>query len=241
MRALFFAFGAASYALFFVTFLYLIGFLGNFAVPKTIDSGPEGPVVIALVVNTLLVALFAVQHTVMARPGFKSWWTRLVPQPIERSTYVLLSTVILILLIWQWRPIGYPIWSVEAPAAVTLLRVLFLAGFGMVLYATFLIDHFDLFGLRQVYLHLRGRPYEHRPFSTPSLYRLIRHPLYVGWIMAFWITPTMTVGHLTFALLSTAYIFVAIVYEERDLIAHFGEDYRRYRLATPMIVPIPRR
>ncbi len=240
MRALFFAFGSVSYAIFFLTFLYLIGFLGNLAVPKSIDSGIEGPFSTALLVDSLLLALFAVPHSVMARPAFKRWWTRFVAEPIERSVYVLVSSLLVILLYWQWQPIGQEVWNVEAPAAVITLRVLFFAGFGLVLYASFLIDHFDLFGLRQVYLHLRGQPYQHRPFSTPSLYKMVRHPLYVGWIMTFWCTPAMTLGHLTFAVLATGYIFVAIIYEERDLIEVFGDQYQRYRLTTPMILPFPR-
>ena len=240
MRALFFAYGSVCYLVFFGTFLYLVGFLGNLVVPKSIDSGAEGPLLTALLVDSLLLALFAVPHSVMARPAFKRWWTRFVAEPIERSVYVLVSSLLVILLYWQWQPIGQEVWNVEAPAAVITLQGLFFAGFAVVLYATFLIDHFDLFGMRQVYLHLRGRPYTHHPFDTPSMYRYVRHPLYVGWIMTFWFTPTMTLGHLLFAALATGYIFVAIYFEERNLVEHFGETYVTYQKTTWMIFPGPR-
>lgn len=236
-RIVAFTYGTVCYAIFLALFLYTIGFLGNFIVPKTVDSGPAGPVATAVAVNLLLLGLFAIQHSVMARPGFKRWWTRIVPWPVERSTYVLATCVVLGLLFWQWRPIQAPVWDVTHPAAAAALQALFVLGVGTVLYSTFLIDHFDLFGLRQVFLHLRGRPYQHKRFATPSLYKHIRHPLYVGWFLTFWATSTMTAGHLLLAIGITAYILVAIVFEERDLLAALGEDYRRWRDRTPMFVP----
>ncbi len=234
------AYGLICYGIFFGTFLYAIGFLANMVVPHSVDSGTAGPVGTAILVDTLLLLLFAVQHSVMARPGFKKLWTRIVPQPVERSTYVLLSSLALILLFWLWRPIPGTLWEVEAPAGRMLLQGLLFAGFGIVLYASFLIDHFDLFGLRQVSLYLRGKEYTHKPFGTPGAYKLVRHPLYVGWILSFWATPVMTYGHLLFSVVATGYIFAAIVLEERDLLRFLGEDYRRYRETTPMIVPWPR-
>ncbi len=239
MRRAAFAYGVFCYAVFFVSFLYAIGFIGNLVVPKSIDSGAEGPLGPAIAINALLLGIFAVQHSVMARPGFKQWWTRLVPEPIERSTYTLASALALLLLFWQWRPIPALVWQVEQPLAETLLTAFCFTGFGIVLYATFLIDHFDLFGLRQVFLHLRGEPYQHRPFGTPSLYKRLRHPLYLGWFIAFWATPQMSYGHLLFSLLTSAYIFIAIPLEERDLIRLLGDDYRRYRERIPMFVRLP--
>ena len=238
-RGIYFVYGAVCYVVFFVTFLYLIGFVHNLAVPKAIDSGIAGPVGAAIVLDALLILLFGLQHTVMARPGFKASWIRLVPRPIERSTYVLLSSLILILLFWQWRPIPATVWAVDASAPRLILTGIGLLGFLLVLYSTLLIDHFDLFGLRQVLLHLRGEPHAEKGFVTPSLYRFIRHPLYLGWLIAFWVTPHMTQGHLLFSILSTVYIFVAIPFEERDLIEILGDDYRRYREYTSMIIPLP--
>jgi protein-S-isoprenylcysteine O-methyltransferase Ste14 len=239
MRRAAFAYGAICYAVFFATFLYAIGFLGNLVVPKSIDSGAEGPLGLAIAINALLLGIFAVQHSVMARPGFKQRWTKLVPVQIERSTYTLISALLLLLLFWQWRPIPALVWQVEQPLAETLLTALFFSGFGIVLYSSFLIDHFDLFGLRQVFLHLRGEPYHHRPFGTPSLYKRLRHPLYLGWLITFWATPQMSYGHLLFSLLTSAYIFTAIPLEERDLMRFLGDDYRRYRERTPMFVHLP--
>jgi protein-S-isoprenylcysteine O-methyltransferase Ste14 len=238
-RLLAFAYGVACYAVFFVTFLYAIGFVGNVVVPKTMDSGREGPLAAALAVNLGLLAVFALQHSVMARPAFKRAWKRVVPEPLERSTYVLASSLALLLLFWQWRPIGGVVWSVEAPAAAVLHAVA-AAGWLTILASTFLINHFDLFGLRQVWLHLRGRPYTPLAFRTPGPYRWVRHPLYVGWLLAFWATPTMTAAHLVFALATTVYILGAIRLEERDLLEAHGEAYRRYRDAVPMLVPRPR-
>ncbi|MEW6332375.1 MAG: methanethiol S-methyltransferase [Pseudomonadota bacterium] len=232
-----FIYGVVSYAIFFGTFLYAIGFVGDFLVPKSIDSAPQGPLGEALLINALLLGLFAVQHSVMARPAFKRWWTRIVPKPAERSTYVLFSSLALIALFAYWQPIGGVIWDVQDPIGRAVLYGLFAFGWGLVLLATFLINHFDLFGLRQVWLHLRGREYRPLDFGTPALYKIVRHPLYVGWFFAFWATPTMTVAHLFFALLATAYILIAIRFEERDLVAEHGARYSEYRKQVPMLVP----
>jgi protein-S-isoprenylcysteine O-methyltransferase Ste14 len=230
-------YGIVCYAIFFASFLYLVGFVGDLAVPKSIDSGAPGPLGRALVVNTLLLALFGVQHSVMARPRFKAWWTRFVPRPIERSTYVLASSAVLALLFGLWQPIPASVWEISGPVGSAVARGLFLGGVGLVLYSTFLIDHFDLFGLRQVVLHFRRKAYAEKRFATPSLYRFLRHPLYVGWIVTFWATPVMSAGHFVFALVMTAYILVAIPLEERDLESALGEGYRRWRESTPAFVP----
>jgi protein-S-isoprenylcysteine O-methyltransferase Ste14 len=236
------AYGLLCYAAFLGTFLYAIGFVGNVVVPWTIDGPAETPLATALLIDVLLLAVFAVQHSGMARPAFKSWWTRLVPRVIERSTYVLFSSLALVLLFWQWRPLGGIIWDVANPAGRIALYALCAAGWLLVLATTFLIDHFDLFGLRQVWLYFRGRPYTSGGFVTPGPYRLVRHPLYVGWLVAFWATPTMTAAHLLFALGVTVYILVAIRWEERDLLAAFGRRYAEYRARVPMLVPgLPRR
>lgn len=232
-----FAYGIASYGVFFATLLYAIGFLGNFGVPKSIDSGPEGSTVIALAIDGGLLALFALQHSIMARPWFKRGWTRFVPEPVERSTYVLFSSAALLLMFWQWRPIGGVIWDVGDGIARTIMFGLYAIGLLIVLLSTFLIDHFDLFGLRQVYLYLAGRKYTHLEFRTPFFYRYVRHPLYFGWLLTFWAAPVMTVAHLFFAVMTTAYILVAIRFEEADLVTAHGEKYQRYRRQVPMIVP----
>lgn len=232
-----FAYGTIAYALFLVTFVYAVGFIGGFAVPRSIDSPPTLPPWQAAAINALLLAVFAVQHSLMARPAFKRWLTRFVPQPAERSTYVLASNAAMLLLFWQWQPMGATIWAVTSPLGAALLYGLFAAGWLTVLASTFFINHFDLFGLRQVWLYLRGEPYRPVAFTMPGPYRHVRHPLYVGWLLAFWATPTMTAAHLFFALMTTAYILVAIRLEERDLIAAHGSAYARYRRQVPMLIP----
>jgi protein-S-isoprenylcysteine O-methyltransferase Ste14 len=229
-------YGVACYAIFFVTFLYLIGWLTNLLVPVSVDSGEAGNAFVAILVDAALIALFGLQHSVMARPGFKAAWTRIVPPALERPTYVLASSAAFIVLFALWQPIPAALWRTEGVLAA-VLQAGGLLGFGIVLYSTFLIDHFDLFGLRQVFLAWRGRPYTEKRFVTPQLYRFIRHPLYVGWMTAFWCAPVMSVGRALFATAMTAYILVAIRYEERDLAAALGEPYRRWRAATPMFLP----
>ena len=231
-----FFYGVKCYSVFFATLLYAIGFLGNFGVPKSIDSGREGSMAAALAVDGALLALFALQHSIMARPWFKRAWTRIVPEPAERSTYVLFSSAALLLMFWQWRPIGGIIWKMSGAGALIMLA-LYGAGLMIVLLSTFLINHFDLFGLRQVYLYLIGRPYTPLEFRTPFFYRYVRHPLYFGWLLTFWSAPVMTVAHLFFAIMTTAYIFVAIRFEEADLARAHGDKYQRYRQEVPMIVP----
>jgi protein-S-isoprenylcysteine O-methyltransferase Ste14 len=230
-------YGIVCYGVFFGTFLALVGFLGGFGPLRTIDSGPTTSPGLAVAINTLLLVLFAVQHSVMARPAFKEVFTQAVPRPIERSTYVLASSLVLVLLMALWQPIPRVVWQVTDPVGHALLSAGFFAGVGLVLLSTFLLDHFDLFGLRQVWLHFRGRPYQHRRFDAPFLYRQIRHPLYVGWFATMWLTPTMSAGHLLFAAVATGYVLVAIGYEERDLLRFLGDDYRRWRDRTPMFFP----
>ena len=236
-RVAVFAYGVACYGVFLATFLYAVGFIGNLVVPKTMDSPARTPFLYALGIDVLLLGIFAVQHSVMARPWFKRAWTRVVPEPAERSTYVLLSSLALIALFAFWQPLGGTIWNIENPTGRLVMYQLFGLGFGVVLIATFLINHFDLFGLRQVWLYLTGQPYTELTFRTPLFYKYIRHPLYVGWFMAFWFTPTMTGAHLLFAVMTTAYILLAIRWEENDLIASHGESYIRYRESVPMFLP----
>jgi protein-S-isoprenylcysteine O-methyltransferase Ste14 len=234
-------YGAAAYLLFLVAFGYAIGFVGNIAVPRSIDHGIAAPAGQAIVVDALLLGLFAVQHSVMARPAFKRWWTRLVPECIERSTYVVLASGALFVLYWQWRTMPAVIWDVASPAGRLGLWSLFWLGWITVVAATFMINHFELFGLRQVYLAWRREPASDTGFRTTLLYRLVRHPLMLGFIVAFWATPTMTAGHLLFAIGTTAYILIAIQFEERDLTAALGNQYRQYRSDVPMLIPRPRR
>lgn len=237
-RHLALAYGALNYLGFLAVFMYLVGFLGNFVVPRSIDHGPAAPVGPAVVIDLVLVTLFAVQHSVMARPAFKRGLTRVVPASIERSTYVLASNLVLVLLYWQWRPITATIWNATLPAERAVLWALFWIGWAIALVSTFLVSHVDLFGLRQVYLAWRAQPYSHVGFHARALYRVVRHPLMLGFVIAFWATPTMTAGHLLFALAATAYIVIAVRLEERDLVAALGEEYRQYRHRVPMLVPV---
>jgi methanethiol S-methyltransferase len=236
-RLLAFLYGLASYAVFFATFLYAIGFVERFVVPKTIDSGAVVPMQTALLIDVLLMSVFAIQHSVMARPQFKEWWTRFVPKTVERSTYVLLASLALALLLWQWRPMPAVLWQVADPGVAMALTGLSLVGFFIVLTSTFLINHFELFGLHQVANNLTGREMPVQRFRTPLYYRFVRHPIYLGFVIAFWSTPTMTIGHLLFAAVTTAYIVIGILLEERDLVDAFGDEYRDYRSRVPMLLP----
>lgn len=230
-------YGGLSYAVFFASFLYAIGFSGNLIVPKGIDGGAPAGLGEALAINLALLALFAIQHTIMARPAFKRWWTKIIPEQLERSTFVLAASLILFLLYWQWRPMTGVVWSVDNPIGAGVLWGVFAIGWAMVLVSTFLINHFDLFGLRQVWKHFQGVEYAHVPFQTTSLYKIVRHPIMLGFIIAFWAAPHMTVGHLLFAIATTAYIIIGVHFEEHDLKAFIGEDYAKYQGEVPMLCP----
>jgi methanethiol S-methyltransferase len=232
-----FLYGLVAYAMFFVTICYAVGFVSGLVVPKTIDTGTEMPMAEAMIVNLLLMSVFALQHSVMARRGFKEWWTQFVPKSVERSTYVLLSSLALVLLFWQWRPMPSVVWQIADPQIAMAVTALSHVGWLMVLTSTFLINHFELFGLHQVANNLTGRPMPPLRFRTPLFYKLVRHPIYLGFLIAFWAAPTMTDGHLLFAAVTTAYILVGIQLEERDLMDLFGDDYRRYKERVSMLVP----
>jgi len=240
-RTLFLLYGVISYFIFFGTFLYAIGFVGNLFVPKSIDGKATVSITRAIVIDAFLLLLFALQHSIMARPAFKRWWTKFVPEHAERTTYVLLASLCLMLMMWQWQPIGGVVWSITNPSAQKILLVSFAFGWGLVLISTFLINHFDLFGLRQSWLYFTGKGYTPLPFRVPFFYRFVRHPLYLGFIIAFWSTPIMTVAHLVFAILTTGYILTAITLEERDLVNHFGEKYVNYKQTAPKIIPFSKR
>jgi methanethiol S-methyltransferase len=234
-------YGAICYVAFLLTILYAIGFVGNLVVPKSIDSGVAGPLANALIVDLLLLGLFAIQHSVMARPAFKRWWTRFVAPAVERSTYVLLASLVLLLLFWQWQPIPTLVWSVTDPLAVAVLGAVFWLGWATLVLSTFVINHFELFGLWQVYALASGKSSPPPTFQVRSIYRLVRHPLYLGFLLAFWSTAQMSAGHLLFAIATTGYILLGIYFEERDLIDTFGDRYRRYRQDVRMLVPLPKR
>lgn len=234
-------YGIIAYVVFFVSFLYAIGFTGNIVVPKSIDSGTETGLVGSLIVNLVLLGLFAVQHTIMARPGFKKWFTRYIPEAVERSTFVLAASLLLLLLFWQWRPLTGTIWHIENSIGSGVIWAVFCVGWLMVLYSTFLINHYDLFGLRQVFYHFGDRPYSHIDFVKTSLYQHVRHPIMVGFIIAFWATPHMTLGHLLFAVGTTGYIILGVHLEEKDLCRALGSDYREYQSEVPMLCPFTKR
>ncbi len=240
-RSIFLLYGIISYLAFLGTILYAIGFVGNNLVSKTIDGEPQSPLVSAILTNASLLLLFALQYSIMGRPSFKRWWTRIIPAELERSSFVLLSCLCPALVMWQWQPIGGIVWAVKNEMLKPILTIAYLSGWAIVFVSTFLINHFDLFGLRQSWLYFRGKPYSELPFRVPGLYRLVRHPLYFGCLVAFWSTPVMTVAHLLFAILATGYILTAIRFEESDPIVHFGEKYSDYKKWAPMLIPFAKR
>jgi methanethiol S-methyltransferase len=241
-KAIALVYAVVCYVMFLGVILYTIGFVADLVVPKTIDSGETSPLLASIVTDLMLLGIFAIQHSVMARQEFKAWWTRFVPRTVERSTYVLFANLAVILLLWKWQPIPQMVWSAENPALAFFLVALSLAGWGTVFLSTFLINHFDLFGLKQVIDNISGQIGREQKFYTPFLYKFVRHPLYLGFLIAFWATPLMTMGHLLFAVATTAYIFIGIALEERDLVSHFGDTYLDYRARVSMIVPmLPRR
>jgi methanethiol S-methyltransferase len=234
-------YGVVAYGVTLVALLYLVGFVGNLVVPKSIDTGTAGPLIESIVVDTMLIALFAIQHSVMARQGFKRWWTRIVPPAVERSTYVLSTSFVLLILYWQWRPIPAPIWTVQDPIAAGVIDGIFWLGWVVLVASTFMLNHFEMFGLSQVFGRLFGKQLSDAKFRTPLLYRHVRHPIYLGVLLAVWATPAMTAGHLLFAAVTTGYILIGIQLEEHDLIQQFGDQYRRYRQQAAMLVPLPGR
>lgn len=234
-------YGLIAYGAFFAVFMYAIGFVGNWFVPKSIDSGTAGPLIPSLLINSALLALFVVQHTIMARPGFKKWWTKIVPRSIERSTFVLFASACLALAFWQWRPLPQTVWNVSNPIAWDVLSAISMVGYAIALGASCMLSHFDLFGLRQVWARFRGRPLRPIEFRLAGFYRLVRHPLMVGFLIGFWVTPHMSVGHLFFAVMTTVYIFMGTWFEERDLVAEHGQAYLDYRRRVRGLIPIPRR
>jgi protein-S-isoprenylcysteine O-methyltransferase Ste14 len=234
-------YGVVAYGFTLIALLYLIGFVGNLIVPKSIDSGTAGPLIQSAVVDTMLIALFAIQHSVMARQGFKRWWTRIVPPSVERSTYVLFTSFVLLILYWQWQPIPAPIWTVQNPIAAGLIGGIFWLGWVVLVASTFMLSHFDLFGLSQVFARLFDKQLSKSNFRAPLLYRYVRHPIYLGVLLAVWATPAMTAGHLLFSVVITGYILIGIQLEEHDLIQQFGNQYRRYRQQAAMLVPLPGR
>ena len=236
-KPVFLLYGIVVYVVFFATFCYAVGFVSTLVVPKHIDSVPQSPLSYALLVNASLLTLFALQHSIMARPAFKQWWTKFIPEPIERSTYVLLASACLLLLFQYWQPMGGVVWQIESEILQIVLKAFCLFGFSIVLISTFLINHFDLFGLRQVWFYFTGKRYESLSFRTPFFYKYVRHPLYLGFMIAFWSTPIMTAAHLFFAIMTTVYMLTAIQFEENDLVKHFGAKYREYKRSAPMLIP----